>query len=197
MAKTGRRRPRGAPKTKSDVPGAKALAGIGHNSGEQRETFLHHRTNWRAAMAAKALADKRVSDLKKLLKRDGFTVKQFQIADDLETVTGEEKLTTLVRSIQQVAVWQDHPLGRQLDMFQPSAVPFPFEAGRLASMSNKPRKPPHAPGTESYDQWMNGYAEHQSELAAKFKPKEPKKKRRRAKQPPPGANGPQAEPTPV
>jgi hypothetical protein len=36
-------------------------------------------------------------------------------------------------------------------------------------MQNEPRKPPHAPETEAYRAWMDGYESHQRELAGGFK----------------------------
>jgi len=182
-------RPR-TPKTKRSAPGAAALASLGHNlagplersAAQLQEAFLQHRKKWNEAMSAKALTDKQLRSVKAALKAEGFTVQQMKVADDLESISGEDKLTVLIETILKVAVWQNHPLGRQLDMFhKPNEVvkdrATRRAAGRLASMNDEPRKPPHAPGTLEYDEWMNGYAEHQSELASRFKPT----KRKRAK----------------
>lgn len=184
-------KPRG-PRTKSDVPGAKALAGIGHNSSltekteaQVEEGWHKHRTKWNEVMAAKALTDQRIKECKAALKADGYTVKQMQIADDLESISGEEKLTKHVEAVFKVAKWQGHPLAKQLDLFggqsaAPGYAERAFDAGRRASMQDQPRKPPHSPESEEYKMWMEGYASHQAELAENFKKQVPKKARKRA-----------------
>jgi hypothetical protein len=168
-------------KTKPNVPGAR-----GHNSGddwpvrtanEEREAFLVHRTAWNNLEAKRAVFKKLEKDTKDALKADGFSVKQMQIADDLTTERGEQKIEAEVSDRLKVARWIGHPMGAQLDLFeQPDRTPIvdrAFAAGKTASMENKPAKPPHSPDTEAYRAWMQGYHSHQREIVLGMK--EPEK----------------------
>ena len=174
------KRPR-KPRTRPDAPGADA-PGIGDNSragasrltpDQERELFLSHRTTWNAWQAKLKAVEAIGIDVKAALKADGFTVKQMQIADDLATVKGEARVVGEVTDRLKVARWIGHAMGAQLDLFeQPDRTPIvdrAYDEGKQASMENKPRSPPHAPGTAAYDAWMNGYSDHQEELASKFK----------------------------
>jgi len=160
------------PKTKPDAPGA------GHNSGntkppltadERRMLFLQHREGWVTHQARRKVLDKAERELKAALKADGFKVKMMQIADELADLKGEAKVKSEVEDRLQVARWIGHPMGAQLDLFdQPDRVPIAesaYDAGKMASMSNQPAKPPHAPETEAYREYMAGYHDHQRQLA--------------------------------
>lgn len=172
------------PKTKTTAPGADALAAIGHNSSgpversaaEVQELFLSHRRAWTRAITQVAAAKQSLSKVKALLKQDGFKVRQMQIADDLGTVNGEAKRTNEVDDVLRVARWIGHPMGAQLDLFAQasttlSAESQQYERGRAASADNQPRKPPDyfAVGSDPYETWLEGYDDHQRELAGGFK----------------------------
>jgi len=174
-----RRAPK-APKTKADAPGAKALAGIGDNSRkvaplersdrEIQDGFIRHLRNINVYEARLTAVKSQLAALYAKAKNDGYKKRQFQLARDFEDVKGEARINALMDDTLRVARWIGHPLGAQLDLFRETpAVPFPRESGRLASMSNKPRKPEIAPNTEAYEQWMEGYDEHQRELMEGFK----------------------------
>jgi hypothetical protein len=179
-------------RTRRDAPGASALAGIGHNKGpvertadEVKEQFLKHLSAWQAGQTLLAEAKAEIAKVKAAAKNDDFKVKQFVIACDLDTVSGESKRTSEVDAILEVARWVNHPLGAQLDMFRSSEgttllsrAEQAYEEGKTASMQDRPRKPPkgYGPQTEAYDGWMEGYDRHQRELAGGFKaPKAAKK----------------------
>lgn len=171
--------PRKTRKTKSTAPGADQMPGIGHNSDkrsaeEVRKLFLHHREPWRIAQANLTLAKKRLATVVADLKNDKFTKKQFEIADALDTISGEARITHEVSERLQVARWINHPMGAQLDMFnEPDRTPLvdrAYEEGKMASMSNKPAKPGnYAPGTEGYAAYLEGFHDHQGKLAAGIK----------------------------
>lgn len=183
---TSEKAPPKTPKTKGDVPGAiDANAdgpgegpGKGHNrptrttpTGEQ-ELFLQHRVSWNNWRAKVKAVEALGIDVKAALKSDGFKVIHMQIADNLLNVKGEAKVTAEVKDRLQVARWIGHAMGNQLDMFeQPDRTPSAdkaYENGRIASMQNQPRKPPHDPSTEQYRTWTDGYNDHQEELLARL-----------------------------
>lgn len=155
------------PKTKADAPGAPEREPL--SESEVQELFLHHRTAWTEWKAKRAVVDDHERKVKAALKADGYTVKQMEIADALITVKGEAKITGEVKDRLQVAAWVNHPMGRQLEMFnEPDRTPLADRAyaeGRQASMENRRAAPRHAPDTEAYRQYMAGFHEHQRELA--------------------------------
>lgn len=164
------------PRTKKTAPGSAALKGLGpveRTEDQVRELFLKHRNPWNAAQASLKSAKKRLADVVAALKNDGFKKKQMEIADMFGEVKGEARVTAEVADRLQVARWLGHPMGAQLDLFaQPDRTPITesaYDAGKMASMQNEGRKPPHAPETEAYRSWMSGYEDHQRELAGKFK----------------------------
>lgn len=167
-------------KTKPDAPGASGAQGAapaGHNSDRTedqiRELFLTNRTAWNEWKAKRAVVDKLERDVKSTLKADGYTVKQFEIADQLLTIKGEAKVSGEVKDRLKVARWIGHPMGAQYDLFaQPDRTPSvdrAFDNGKQASMENQPCKPPHDPSTPQYASWMAGYQQHQATLAGGFR----------------------------
>ena len=172
--------PRKTPKTKADAPGADTMAGIGHNSADDRSSdeiralFLQHRGPWIAAQANLTMAKKRVADVVAALKQDKFTKKQFELADALDTISGEARITSEVSDRLQVARWLGHPMGAQMDLFnEPDRTPIidrAYDEGKAASMANKPAKPGnYAPGTDAYAAYLEGFHDHQRELAGGIK----------------------------
>jgi hypothetical protein len=170
-------------KTKPDVPGAAGVAGVGHNSkpehnlspDDKRKLFLHHRTKWNELQAKQAVVDKVAIDVKAALKKDGFTVKEMEIADALGDLKGEARIQDDVKTRLQVARWLGHPLGAQLDLFADiKAAPqsTPYDLGKTASIENRPAKPQDhgfAPDSEQYNQYMAGHADHQREIVGGMK----------------------------
>lgn len=187
-AKIGAKKPR-KPKTKNSAPGAKgaaaAVPGEGHNgehkltSDEERDLFLNHRTAWNEWQAKVKAIEVIERDVKAALKADGFTVKQFQLADQLLTVKGEKRVKEEVVDRLKVARWLGLPFGAQLDLFADGAaaetgaqtVDGWYAEGHGASAANKPRKPPGglAHGSEEHNAWLAGYDAHQAELGKGFK----------------------------
>lgn len=175
-----------APKAAKQPRAAKAngkssLASAGHNESEDaiRENFLQHLNEWRQTDAKQKVLDKQWKDVKAALKADGHKVIQMQIAQSLSgSAKKEAKIYGEVEDRLKVARYIGHKLGNQYDLFaQPDRTPGDerwYDEGKQASMENKPKSPPHAPGTVAYSKWMEGYADHQSKIMAGFKPTEPK-----------------------
>lgn len=147
------------------------------NFEAKRESFLQHRklieNHHAKELAAKALRLKAQKDA----KADGFPAKLFVIARDLcGTDKQAAKVKGEVRDRLTVARYLGDPLGEQLDLFVDATkveqADFRAE-GEQASRDNKPARPPYDPGTDAYNQWMEGYQAHQSTLMKGFKPLPP------------------------
>lgn len=161
--------------------GAHKSAPVAETTEAQKARFLQHRTAWIGWQAKLKVVEKIESDVKAALKADGFTVKQFQIADAL---TGSPKqvakVQAEVRDRLQVAMWMNHPMGRQLDLFdnpQEFAPPPPseeaaFEDGKQAAMEGKTGTPPSQFSAGDLAQsWIAGYHVGQEErVKAGIKP---------------------------
>lgn len=161
------------PEPKLQIGDNEATLGDELSDEERQQLFLNHRERWNQLSAKRKALDAQFDTLKGDLKNDGFTIKMMKIADSLADVQGEAKIRAEVDERLRVARWIGHPLGAQLDLFeQPDRTPLvdrAFEAGKIASMENKPAKPPHSPETEPYRAWMDGYHSHQRELAGGLK----------------------------
>lgn len=142
---------------------------------EERALFLHHRelieTQETKLAAIKLVLDKLYADA----KVDGkFTKEEFRIARDLAASPKREaKVQGDVRKRLRVARFIGHPMGAQFDLFEAPdrtpAVERAYDAGKQASMENRPRRPPYSPEVPQYEEWMSGYNAHQEMLAAGFK----------------------------
>lgn len=131
-------------------------------SDDERALFLQHRSSWSNWLAKLAVVEKLEKDVKTALKADGFTVKQFQIADQLAGSPKQEaKVRCEVKDRLKVAWWVGHPMGAQLDLFaQPDRTPSvdrAYDEGRQAVMENQPAKPNYSPETEQYRSYMAGF----------------------------------------
>jgi len=173
-------------KTDPGAPGAEGEggdAGIGHNSNgrtgsrltpdEERELFLHHRRNWTIYQNKLAVAEEYGTKIKADLKQDGFKVLHMKIADDLGTPKGEQRVVADVTDRLKVARWTGHAMGKNADLFEfakrTPVTDRAYDEGKMASMQNQPRQPPeqYAPATDAYNTWMQGYNDHQEELASR------------------------------
>lgn len=79
----------------------------------------------------------------------------------------------------EVARFLNHPIGTQVDLFdtQPDRTPDVDKAkaaGYIAGAEGKPRQPPHAPGTEQEQAWLEAWSDGQKTLMSAFKKLEAK-----------------------
>jgi hypothetical protein len=141
---------------------------------EERALFLSHNRVMIDARAKVNAAKAIELDALMAAKADGFDKKDFDIARDLAAGhKPEAKVETDVRRRLRVARFVGHKLGEQYDLFElpdrTPAVDRAYDAGKQASMENKPRKPPHAPESEQYAAWIAGYNAHQETIMSGFK----------------------------
>jgi hypothetical protein len=178
MSKT----PRG-PRTKPGVPGSSgnkpAKRGPGDNGpapltdDERRDLFLKHAEKLDVGKRGLTTAQTRLREIKALLKADGFSVKAVEDALLMDTPEGEAKIRDRLAATIEAARYKGSALGTQftfdLGPDKTPSVDIAFDQGKMASMQNKPRKPPHDPSVPQYASWMAGYDEHQTTLMGGFK----------------------------
>ncbi|TIX28825.1 hypothetical protein [Mesorhizobium sp.] len=154
--------------------------GVGHNAlSDEAMQALHlnnHVPSYERALKAKKDADAAFKNVCKLIKAEGGTVAAVKLTLDLRTPEGEAKLKAQIEESIRVARWSNLPVGTQGDIFGPDRRPpeeRAFDEGKLAGMSGKDCKPPHAPDTEAYNKWVEGWHHGQSVLGAGIKQKPP------------------------
>lgn len=149
----------------------------GDNSGEmspeeRRTLFLKHRTTYEAAQKKIERAKAERKKLVGVIKADGFTVAQVETALRLQTPKGEKAARKEIADALQAALWVGCDLAGQMDLFKTAAfndaTDRAYDEGQQASMENKPAKPPYDPDTPNYRNWLEGYHDHQEELAGKI-----------------------------
>jgi hypothetical protein len=171
-------------KTDPNAPGAKAEkpAMAGHNSGqgealtddELRALAFQHRDKYKRALEKKKAADAEFKNVCKAAKSEIGTGAVDIIKDliALEEPEGEELMREKLQRQADALRWAGIPLGTQIDfdLQEPDRTPGidrAFDEGKQASMGNKPAKPPYDPSSPQYRAFMDGYAEHQGQLAAR------------------------------
>jgi hypothetical protein len=181
MAKT----PRG-PRTKAGVPGssgvqpAKAKGSVAGDNGpdpltddERRTLFLKHMNALDVDKRALTTAQTNLRQTKAMLKADGFAVRAVEDALLMATPEGEAKVCGQLAATIEAARYKGSAIGTQftfdLGVDKTPSVDVAFDNGKMASMQNKPKKPPHDPSTAQYASWMAGYDDHQGKLMGGFK----------------------------
>jgi hypothetical protein len=172
------------PKTDPAAPGAKAeKPSVGHNSGagealrddELRALAFQHRDKYKRALEKKKTADAEFKNVYKAAKSE-IGAGGVEIIKDLiglESPEGEEQMRDKLSRQAAALRWAGIPLGTQIDfdLQEPDRTPGidrAFDEGKQASMGNKPAKPPYDPSSPQYRAFMDGYSEHQGQLAAKL-----------------------------
>lgn len=166
------RAPKKAPKL--EVVGG--TAGPGHNSAltDEQMQALHlnnHVPAYERALKAKKDADAAFKNVCKTIKAEGGSIDDVKRTIELRTPEGEAKLKVQIEQMLRVARWAGLPLGTQSDLFGPDRRPVEeraFEDGKRAGLAGKDCKTEHAPGTEAYDKWIEGWHAGQAVLAAGF-----------------------------
>lgn len=97
----------------------------------------------------------------KTAKSDGFTKQDIDFAFALEN-DKDDQVAERRRREQQLALWMQHPIGEQPDMFdqQPDRTPLSdraFAQGKTAGMEGKPMASPYDVGLEAGQRWIEGW----------------------------------------
>lgn len=158
--------------------------GIGHNGGPSELTDEQKQVLWFEHQKKVVALRKRMENVKadlrntyKVIRSElGFTKADIDFAlrllddEDDELLEQEKRRRTLAR-------WLGHAIGFQEDLFEPDRTPLAdraFADGRRAGLAGDPCTPAHAPETEAYRSYMQGFNEGQSALLTKgIKPTAP------------------------
>lgn len=138
---------------------------------DRQRLAIAHRDAFVTAQAQAKKAAKRLRDLAKTVKADGFTMKQIKIMAELATPEGEAAVKLSVMQTLEAAKWSNSPLGAQLDLFgdpdRTPAVDMAFEEGIADAMASKPANPGYAPSLPQHARYMEGYHEEQARQVQK------------------------------
>ena len=115
----------------------------------------------------------------KVIKADGFTMRQIKLAMELRTPEGEATFKNLVANDLMAAQYIGADIGEQLSLFiDEPRVPIEDRAakeGRADALAGKSAKPSYDPSTAAYRAYMEAWHEAQKEMTLKgIKPLEDK-----------------------
>jgi hypothetical protein len=152
------------PKTKTKAKGASAqvtTAGGNTMDPEKRELFLADKRKY---AELKEKAGKAASALRahgKTIKADGFTLRQIQLAIQLDSPEAEAEFKALIANDLLAAQYAGAPIGRQLQLFlepdRTPAVDLAYDMGVQDSMENKAARPPFDPSTPQHARYLEGF----------------------------------------
>ena len=121
---------------------------------------------------AKAKLEAAKDNLKRVLheaKADGFSKKDFQYAEAVQSPEKEAETRAAIYRQLQIAAFLNSDLGTQADLFAQPAELIPssdraYDEGRAQALANKPAKPDYDPGTEGYRLYLKGFHSVSEEL---------------------------------
>lgn len=143
-------------------PTKEPTAGDNAMDPQTRAIFLSNKEKYAKAIARQKKAGEDVSEIKKTIKSDGFSVRQIQVAIQLETPEGEAEFRILMANDLLAAQYAGAAIGSQLQLFlddkdRTPLVDRAFDEGVQAAMSNQQAKPPYDPGSEGHQRFLDGF----------------------------------------
>jgi hypothetical protein len=147
-------------------PRAKAAAPVTTAGGntmdpEKRELFLADKRKYAELKEKASKAARALRAHGKTIKADGFTVRQIQLAIQLDSPEGEAEFKALIANDLLAAQYAGAPIGSQLQLFlepdRTPAVDMAYDEGVKDSMENRQANPGYAPETEQYRRYMQGF----------------------------------------
>lgn len=161
-------------KVRGEKPPASKVAGSNTLDPDKRALFLKNKDDYAKAMERLGKAQSTVRSLGKVIKSDGFTLRQIKLAIQLDSPEGEAEFKSLIANDLLAAQYQGAAIGSQLQLFlepdRTPAVDIAFSEGEKCSMENKAAVPPYDPSTPQHKAFMAGFHEHQSKIAKGIKP---------------------------
>lgn len=140
--------------------------GPGHNAEiteEQKQVrFFQLVEQYKSAQAELSAAREDVNCIKRAIKDAGFLMEQVTDAIQLETEDGEESFKHMIERKLKIAKWMGMEIGLQGELFGGRDPDRAFNEGKRAGMKAEACKPPYAPNTADYTDWMKGYDEGQT-----------------------------------
>jgi hypothetical protein len=148
-------------KAKADAAPVSTTAGSNTLDPDKRALFLSDKDAYAKAKERLNKAQQAVRALGKVIKADGFSMRQIKLAIQLETPEGEADFKALVANDLLAAQYQGAAIGSQLQLFlepdRTPAVDMAFDEGTKDCLEGKAAKPGYAPETEQYRRYMEGY----------------------------------------
>ena len=133
---------------------------------EKRALFLADRDAYAKAAEKLKKAQSVVRTLAKTIKADGFSLRQVQLAIQLETPEGEADFKASVANDLLAAQYVGASIGSQLSMFmepdRTPAVDIAADEGLKDALEHKPAKPKYDPSTPQAQAYMESYLSEQS-----------------------------------
>lgn len=133
--------------------------GKGHNSDAARALLMHHLNAIGPLEKQMAALKGKIGAAYKEAKVDGISKKDIKFAQDLQKDRDEQMLERRRRETE-IALWLQHPIGTQIEMFDQDRTPVAeraFEQGKNAGMKGETCNPPHAESTEQGQKWIEGW----------------------------------------
>jgi hypothetical protein len=133
-------------------------------SEENRKVlFASHLDKYKRALETKKAADARFKNTCKIARAEcgDDAVARIKTAIDMETPEGEARVKAEIVATLEVARWMGAPIGTQFTLFAAGEDLSPadraYAEGEVASRQGQPAKPPYAPETPEYRQYMTGF----------------------------------------
>jgi hypothetical protein len=102
------------------------------------------------------------NEYKKVKSDLGLTKADIDFA--LSLADDDGKVQAAWRRRQELARWEQHPIGMQADLFAAESAIHPYGDGKKAGMAGERCEPPHDPSTEAGQVWISGWYEGQAAL---------------------------------
>jgi hypothetical protein len=144
-------------------PKAAEIAAGGNTMDPQtRAIFLSDKEKYAKAIERQKKAGDAVREIKQTINADGFSVRQIQVAIQLETPEGEAEFRMRMADDLLAAQYAGAAIGSQLQLFLDDRDRTPladraFEDGVQAAMAGKQAKPPYDPSTEAFIRFLDGF----------------------------------------
>lgn len=148
-------------KVRGEKPAPSTVAGSNTMDPDKRALFLKDKDDYAKAKERLNKAQQAVRALGKVIKADGFTMRQIKLAIQLETPEGEAEFRELIANDLLAAQYAGAPIGSQLSLFiEPDGTPavdMAYDDGVTDSMQGKTCNPRYAPDTEQARRYLEGY----------------------------------------
>lgn len=160
----------------ADAAPVSTVAGSNTMDPDKRALFLKDKGDYAKAKEKANKAQQALRALGKVIKSDGFTIRQIQLAIQLETPEGEADFRALIANDLLAAQYAGAQIGSQLQLFledkdRTPGVDIAYDMGVQDSIAAKSAKPPFDPSTPQHAKYLEGYhAETERRVKAGIKP---------------------------
>lgn len=156
------RKPRG-PK-----PAPTVVAGSNTLDPDKRALFLKDKAEYAKLKERANKASQALRAHGKIIKSDGFTLRQIKLAVQLDTPEGEAEFKSLVANDLLAAQYAGAPIGSQLTLFlepdRTPAVDMAADEGTKDAMEGKSAKPGYDPSTPQHKSYLDAYHAEQKRM---------------------------------